>query len=348
MGESRGFHPYLHAETQASASIDLFRAATDYAVTLDIELGNEVFVSGYSQGGHAAMATLRSLELDFSDEFKVLAATPMSGPYNLSGTLRDQIEADAEYLFPSYLAYIAKGLQEVYGNLYEDIGELFKEPYASAIRPFDNQEDYPLGVLNDSLLTLLNEVEGAPVGNEMFQESFLTAILDNDTTNAIVRAIIDNDLYDWVPQTPTRLYYCEADEQVPFENAIFTDSVMTANGAPDVEAISQGAILGHGACALVAYPASADFFRAVAISTSTLETTADLHIQFFPNPSQDVVQWQYDGRVLEVTVFDLQGKRVLETMGDVRAVDLTPIKSGLYFLQIQTERGQQVQRVVKQ
>ncbi|MEM1327391.1 MAG: T9SS type A sorting domain-containing protein [Bacteroidota bacterium] len=348
MGESRGFHPYLHAATQASASIDLYRAASDYAADLSVELGDQVFVSGYSQGGHAAMSTLRALELDHADEFEVLAATPMSGPYNLSGTLRDEIAANEEYLFPAYLAYIAKGFQAAYGDIYEDVNELFKEPYASVVRPFDNQEDFTLGQLNDSLLILLNELEGASTPTALFQEEFLTAMVALDTTNRIVAAIVDNDVYDWVPQTPTRLYYCEADEQVPFENAVFTDSVMTANGAPDIEAMSQGAGLDHGGCAFVAFPVSADFFRSVLVASSTEKINENLDISFFPNPTQEHIQWQYEGRVLSITVFDVQGKRILQEVGDKYELDVTDLRSGVYFLQIQTTEGVSTQRFMKE
>ena len=46
------FHPYLHADSEASAVIDSIRAARLTAVGFNANLSGKVMVSGYSQGGH--------------------------------------------------------------------------------------------------------------------------------------------------------------------------------------------------------------------------------------------------------------------------------------------------------
>lgn len=348
MGESRGFHPYLHAETQASSAIDLLRAAKEFGELNEVAFRDELFVTGYSQGGHAAMATFRSLEQDFADEFPVTAAAPMSGPYNLSGTLLGQINANEEYFFPAYLTYIAKGFQEVYGNLYDDIGELFKEPYASAMRRFDNQEDYNLANLNDELLGLLGEEVGSATAQTMLQDGFVEDFQNGNLDNPIVAAIYDNNVYDWTPNAPTQLYYCEADEQVPFENAIFTDSIMNANGATDVTSLSMGAILGHGACAFLAFPDVSGFFKSFLFSnTDGLSIDPLNDIRLFPNPTTDFVFWQKEYDVTTVTLLDLQGKvlRVIETNDPF--LSLRDLPAGIYLLELQTADGVQTKKIVK-
>src|SRR5688500_11458839 len=53
LGDSRGFHPYLHAETEASASLDMIFAAHEFLENNDPDLDPEfLFLAGYSQGGH--------------------------------------------------------------------------------------------------------------------------------------------------------------------------------------------------------------------------------------------------------------------------------------------------------
>ena len=85
LGEARGLHPYVHADTEASAAIDFLFAARQFADQNDfLTLNDQLFVTGYSQGGHAAMAAHRALELDYSSDFTVTAAAPMSGPYSVS------------------------------------------------------------------------------------------------------------------------------------------------------------------------------------------------------------------------------------------------------------------------
>ncbi|HAD97404.1 MAG TPA: hypothetical protein DCG19_08350, partial [Cryomorphaceae bacterium] len=63
LGDNPGLHPYLHAESEATATIDLIRAVREYINdSLTISLNGEVFITGYSQGGHAAMATLKYIQ----------------------------------------------------------------------------------------------------------------------------------------------------------------------------------------------------------------------------------------------------------------------------------------------
>ena len=84
LGDSPGIHPYVHAETEASVGVDMMRAVRELDADEDFglfELSDQVFVAGYSQGGHAAMALHRVLETELSNEFEVSGSAPMSGPY---------------------------------------------------------------------------------------------------------------------------------------------------------------------------------------------------------------------------------------------------------------------------
>ena len=85
LGESRGFHPYVHAATEASAAIDLLYAAQEFAEKQKFPLNGQLFLTGYSQGGHASMALHRELERNYSKIFPVSAAAHLSGPYSISG-----------------------------------------------------------------------------------------------------------------------------------------------------------------------------------------------------------------------------------------------------------------------
>ena len=54
MGESPGLHPYVHGESEATATIDMIRAAREFITdSLNLIDNHQVFLSGYSQGGHA-------------------------------------------------------------------------------------------------------------------------------------------------------------------------------------------------------------------------------------------------------------------------------------------------------
>ena len=49
-GEARGFHPYVHAATEASAAVDMIRAVRSHAPEMDLLLNDQLFITGYSQG----------------------------------------------------------------------------------------------------------------------------------------------------------------------------------------------------------------------------------------------------------------------------------------------------------
>lgn len=80
LGKSNyGYHPYLHSATEASATIDAMRAARNVLQRLNTPLSGKVMLSGYSQGGHTAMATQREIETHLSKEFHLVASAPISG-----------------------------------------------------------------------------------------------------------------------------------------------------------------------------------------------------------------------------------------------------------------------------
>ncbi len=87
-GDSTEYHPYIHADSEATAAADALRAAKQAARNLGFEFDGKLFLSGYSQGGHATMALHRYLQEELNSEFTVSASAPMAGPYELAETVR--------------------------------------------------------------------------------------------------------------------------------------------------------------------------------------------------------------------------------------------------------------------
>ena len=105
MGDNPGLHPYLHWESEATASLDLIRAARELLHdSLQIRDG-KLFLTGYSQGGHATMALHKYIQTNnLQSEFNVEASAPMSGPYSLSYAQYDYIfSKDSTYSGSYYL-----------------------------------------------------------------------------------------------------------------------------------------------------------------------------------------------------------------------------------------------------
>ena len=55
-------HRYFHAATEASSAIDLMAAARNVLADLRVRQNGELFIFGFSQGGHSALALQRELE----------------------------------------------------------------------------------------------------------------------------------------------------------------------------------------------------------------------------------------------------------------------------------------------
>jgi poly(3-hydroxybutyrate) depolymerase len=132
---SLSYHPYLNAEAQAVDMIDALRAAkADLNAESAVKPSSKLFISGYSQGGHVAMATQKVIERDYSSEFTVTAAAPMSGPYNLVG-MSDvingpgPINAGATIFTP----LLTTSYQKSYGNVYSTPSDIYQAPYAQSI-----------------------------------------------------------------------------------------------------------------------------------------------------------------------------------------------------------------------
>ncbi|HZX75129.1 MAG TPA: lipase family protein, partial [Cyclobacteriaceae bacterium] len=85
LGDSPGLHPYVHAETEARAVADMLVASLEICDALSITRNDQLFLVGYSQGGHATMAAHQLIQEHYSNYFTVTASSPMSGPYDLSG-----------------------------------------------------------------------------------------------------------------------------------------------------------------------------------------------------------------------------------------------------------------------
>ncbi|TNE55963.1 MAG: T9SS type A sorting domain-containing protein, partial [Bacteroidetes bacterium] len=260
---------------------------------------------------------------------------PCSGPYNLSGILYDSMFYSQVYSNPFFIAFGSVSYQYVYQDLYDEIVEMFQSPWDSMIlRMLDRRN--PESNLRDSL----------PVpGYLMFQPPYLAEVL-SDSLHPLNAAIRDNDLYDWLPQAPVRLYYCTEDEQIPYINALFTAGHMAGLGA-DIDAVNAGPF-DHFACtpfALINAKFWFDEYRTSCfIGTEVLADASG--VQVFPNPFHDqftvLLSGTAPGRLL---LTDLLGRPVYD--GAVRQeqqvalpADLPP---GTYVIRL--EVGGQVTQV---
>ena len=84
---------------------------------MNLKSYNHLFISGYSQGGHSAMAMHKTIEENYANKINITASSPMSGPYNLAG-VQEKIMYDS-YKSSSYLPYLIISLSKAY-NIWDE------------------------------------------------------------------------------------------------------------------------------------------------------------------------------------------------------------------------------------
>lgn len=203
------YHPYLHADSEASAVIDSIRAARAAAQPLGAALSGKVMLTGYSQGGHSSMAAHRAIERDNAGEINVVAGAHLAGPYNLSGSFK-LTNAIAGYQF--FVPYLVTAWQKVYGNVYSNVTQAFKAPYSNYIETL-----LPSPTLTYTTLVTSGTLPGGTpdqARDAVFQPAFLTDIRTNDNNGLMVDAR-KNDLLGWSPRARTLLCGGAGDPTVP-------------------------------------------------------------------------------------------------------------------------------------
>ncbi len=249
LGDSPGFHPYIHARSEATATIDLMRAARELSDSIGYNLNGQIFLFGYSQGGHSTMAAFKMIEEELNPEFTVTAAAPMSGPYDVSGIQAGTITSGLPYSSPSYLPYVILGYQEAYGTVYNDLSDIFIAPYDTMIPDlYDGTNS--AGYIDARLPAVIGD---------MIDTTFYADYINNP--NNIGRVLLrDNDLYQWTPIAPLRMIYCQGDEQVFAGNSEIAYDTMIARGAQAVSKIDFGNY-DHGGCVQFALLDGFSFFN---------------------------------------------------------------------------------------
>ena len=273
LGSGEGFHNYCHAETEASAVIDLIIQSDFFLNSIGIEANGQLFLMGYSQGGHATMATVKELELNFTETLSVTASAPMAGPYSMSEAQVDML--NTIYPNPGYFPYIIFAYQNVYDNLYNDVSELLKPGFSDLLSMYDGT--YSMTEINDEIWSIGESLYGIPANEftplDMIQDAYYDAYQNNDNHPFRI-ALEENDLIDFIPQSPMRLIHCSGDNDVPYTNSVMAWNAFSPFVAEEL-VLLDGGYFSHSECAQFAIISAKLFFDELAdfcIETNLIET----------------------------------------------------------------------------
>ena len=333
LGVSQLMHPYVQAKSEAEAGIYMMEAVESLGGELGFSFNDELFISGYSQGGHSAMSMAKEIHENYSEQYEVTACTPMAGPYNMSEVQGPLSVSEEVYPNPAFFAYNVIGWNSYYGNIYESLDEIFQEPYASMLPDlFDGETS--MAVINEALPTLTSE---------LLQPGIVDEILNNPL-HPYMLAAADNDVYNWVPTCHMQMYYCEADDVVYPENTTTTFEYMVEAGAENIGTFNGGA-LDHSGCAgpsIFGGLIWMDQFHIDCVSESVAEfANGDSMWALAPNPALNGSTIILGGpNNARWTVRDISGKIIYT--GTTNTVELGT-NSGIYFVELE---GHGVQKIL--
>ncbi len=313
---SPGLHPYIHAHSEATATIDMLRSSKEWMDSINYSYSDQLFLTGYSQGGHASMATHKMMQETLPSEFTVTAAAPLSGPYDVSGVQAAVITRDSSYGAPGYLPFVLFSYNMVY-DLYSNFDNVLDTPY-NAILPPLMDGSVSLGVVENFISDTPNIIL-----NPLVLDTFET-----DTSHRFWDALRANNLYKWVPNCPVRMGYCEADELVSYKNAIACQDSMLAMGATDVLAFSVNTSLAHGDCAPFALLATNMFFTPLRNDLVTVNLTV----------TDESSPGAGDGSVVSNVTGGIPGY-TYEWNTTANTEDLTNQGAGMYILEVTDTNG---------
>lgn len=213
MGSGEGIHPYVHYPTEAGATIDFVTAANKVLTQQGVKRYNEYFLTGYSQGAHAAMSTLKKLSISNPTNLKFKYAYMGDGPYDFSGvTLQKGVIEKDVYPFTSFLANVVNTCNNTgYKTYTNNISEVISTEYLDKYNYHVIQE-------NGGLLW------GPLLWRKLFTNNFVNETTNNPNSK-LRQCLKSNDVHDWYNKTPTTLGHSSVDLAIHPENSSKTVDV---------------------------------------------------------------------------------------------------------------------------
>ncbi|QQR97297.1 MAG: hypothetical protein IPK18_10500 [Sphingobacteriales bacterium] len=209
IGKGTGRHLYQHAWSEAQSFIYMLYAVEELKTKLGFERNGQLFLTGYSQGGHASFAAQKYIEELNDPRFKVTAASPMSGAYDMTGEQEKYMFQ--EYPRPFYLPYLLISYQAAYKVLdIDNIYSIFRSPLDTLLPSYFEENQ------SKSLYDLDKLMPKIP--KDIVKQEYIDEYVNNPNF-LFKQKLKENNLTNWKPQAPTQLCYCKGDREVNYKNA---------------------------------------------------------------------------------------------------------------------------------
>ena len=217
--------PYLDGVLTARNSVDMLLAAKPVIEQLRAGVySDSIFIVGYSQGGAAALWTLKLLEEQYADKFHVKGCYAGSGPYDVAATYDLAVSGNKIFL-PLTIPLLVLGTSEAYGL---DLQR--KDFFTPAMDKY----------YDDLMASKTNTVVTIALRVPIYRLSYWMTADGRDKSQAetqrLYRGLLRSSLVhypmdanplfqdsicpQWRPKAPTYIFHSTKDDIVPFTNAV--------------------------------------------------------------------------------------------------------------------------------
>jgi hypothetical protein len=231
LGFSDSSHHFYEPTEEANAVVDMLGSVQ---ILLNktyhpLSFNSDVFLMGYSQGGHATLAAQRKLEIKYPNQFHIKASAPMASWFALEKSSQLNILKDSvSFSFSGAYAFLINSLQTTQ-QIYPSYASVFVRPYDSLTNVvFDGTKT--IGYIDTKYPDYFYNT---------LQPSFRNEIRNN-TSNIFLQAVKKYDVInDWIPKAPTRFYHSINDEIAFYQNSEIAYNTFKQKGG-NVELINIG------------------------------------------------------------------------------------------------------------
>jgi predicted esterase len=234
-GESQSVtHPYMHGESLGQTGLDFIRAFREYTAdpAVALSFNSNIFITGYSEGGYAAVALHKAIDARPAEGLKVYKNVAGAGAYDMeafSKAVASNSQPLGLRMLSSYLWVL-----EMYKNDFR-----YSKSYADIFSETDNAL---LQSINYDIAYFGNEAAELPlhdVAAELFQPEFISGIM-NETDTEFIRISRENSLIDFVPKDSLIFVWGDADNWVYPVNSENAYNAMRSKGCKVASCIQPG------------------------------------------------------------------------------------------------------------
>ncbi|MYE07624.1 MAG: hypothetical protein F4X95_02595, partial [Oligoflexia bacterium] len=211
-------HPYLHRKSVTQTSLDMFFSVTEALKEYDISSTKDVYVMGYSQGGHGAIAFAEGFQGKNTSDFAIRALAAGGGPYNMLETIRELFDKNVITKITTLL------FMQAYAHIYNwDLDSIIrKDSYKEVIESAFEYED-----TKEPANKIPSKVD------DLFQSQFIEDI-QKGRNDSIQKALEENSVHNWAPSMPVLLFHARNDTIVPNSNMKMAYNSFNRNGSAAV------------------------------------------------------------------------------------------------------------------